>query len=144
MEDKLMDKKYQQVQCWQLDLYGHLNVGVHPAEGHQLDGDDLPRHDTETGEGHPLQEEEAPHPEDAPDQGRGPLPRGGDTAGQARVHHVEDFFCVCLTFRRLQILITVKVASFQFDFLCILYLVYFENELQQSLRIFMNHQFCGV
>lgn len=46
-----MDKKYQQVQCWQLDLYGHLNVGVHPAEGHQLDGDDLPRHDTETGEG---------------------------------------------------------------------------------------------
>lgn len=115
MEDKLMDKKYQQVQCWQLDLYGHLNVGVHPAEGHQLDGDDLPRHDTETGEGHPLQEEEAPHPEDALDQGRGPLPRGGDTAGQARVHHVEKNFCVCLTFRRLQILITVKVASFQFD-----------------------------
>lgn len=92
-----MDKKYQQVQCWQLDLYGHLNVGVHPAEGHQLDGDDLPRHDTETGEGHPLQEEEAPHPEDALDQGRGPLPRGGDTAGQARVHHVEDFF-LCLSY----------------------------------------------
>lgn len=41
--------------------------------------------------GHPLQEEEVPHPEDAPGQGHGHLPRGGDTAGQARVHHDEDF-----------------------------------------------------
>lgn len=46
-----MDKKYQQVQCWQPDRYVHLNVGVHPAGDHQLDGAVLPHHDTETGEG---------------------------------------------------------------------------------------------
>lgn len=46
-----MDKKYQQVQCWQPDLYVHLHVGVHPAGGHQQDGAVLPHHDTETGEG---------------------------------------------------------------------------------------------
>lgn len=89
-----MDKKYQQVQCWQPDRYVHLNVGVHPAGDHQLGGAVLPHHDTETGEGHPLQEEEVPHPEDAPGQGHGRLPRGGDTAGQARVHPDEDFLFV--------------------------------------------------
>lgn len=39
-------------------------------------------------------------------------------------------FFLCLTFHSLHILITVKVASFQLDILCTLYLVYFDNELQ--------------
>lgn len=89
-----MDKKYQQVQCWQHDRYGHPPDGVHPAGGHQLGGAVLPHHATETGEGHPHQEEEVPHPEDAPGQGHVLLPRGGDTVGQARVHPDEDFLFV--------------------------------------------------
>ena len=46
-----MDKKFQQVQCWQQDLWGHPHEGVHPAGDPRPDGAALSLQDIEIDAG---------------------------------------------------------------------------------------------